>query len=158
MRKRICLGVLTVLVFSLILGGCTQEKNEELKQNEEAMLKQGERVLISLEEMEEKMKNKDSFVVVFTQEGCPYCEEFYQLFDEYKKEHPLRIYDVDLTAEKASPEENLVIIHQYFPAFSKTPGIYYVKKGKLENSLSDSITELTMETFNNWVEQCGILK
>ena len=98
------------------------------------------------------MINKDNFIIAFTQEKCRYCKEFYELFDEYRKNHNVIIYEVNLSKETREAKDNLEIIHEYFPTFSTTPGIYYAKDGKVESSLTDNQDEMNEEILDKWVQ------
>lgn len=113
---------------------------------------EGKVVYITLEEMQEKMSNKDDFIVAFTQDKCRYCKEFHELFDKYRENHNVTIYEVNLSKETRDSKENLKMIHEYFPTFSTTPGIYYAKDGKMDSSLTDGQDEMNEEILDKWVQ------
>ncbi|MFR4996358.1 MAG: thioredoxin [Clostridium paraputrificum] len=135
-----------VFVFLIIcmLVGCSSSYERDTGE--------GKIVYITLEEMQEKMINKDNFIISFTQEKCRYCKEFYELFDEYRKNHNVIIYEVNLSKETREAKDNLEIIHEYFPTFSTTPGIYYAKDGKVDSSLTDNQDEMNKEILDKWVQ------
>ena len=133
-----------VFLIMCVLVGCGQSYNRDTRE--------GKVVSITLEEMKNKINNKDTFIVGFTQEKCKYCIEFNELFEEYRKNHNVVIYEVNLSKEDREPEDNLKIIHEHFPTFSTTPGIYYVKDGKVENSLTDNQKEMNEDILDKWVQ------
>lgn len=137
--KKICVAILCCI----FLVACSSSYERDTSQ--------GEIIKISLAQLQEKMDNNEDFTVVFTQEYCMYCQEFLQIYEEYRVDHHVVLYDVCLTDESGTPDENLAIIRQYFPSFSVTPSVYYVKNGKQESSLTDGITEMNEEVLENWV-------
>lgn len=138
--------LLTLLLIVFLLVGCHSKEEVYVRDTSP-----GDFIQITLEEMGEKMENGDEFVVAFTQEYCGYCAEFKAIYDEYKKDHHLDIYEVNLTAEVASENENANYIHKYFPSFYNTPGIYYAKDGEMVSSLTDGISEMNEELIEEWV-------
>lgn len=135
----------------------TSEK-EEAKENEEITKYErdttpGEIIYITLEEMETKIANKESFPVILSTTYCLYCRDFHSVFDEYIKTHHVVMYEVILDNENRSEQENLAIIKKYFPEFSTTPGVFYVNNGKEKNYLDFSLTGMDEEVIDNWVQK-----
>lgn len=92
------------------------------------------------------------FVIVFTQSTCGYCAEFHEMFESYRKNHHVVIYEVPLDEEKELPSVNRALIQTYFPNFDSTPGIFYAKDGKCINGINQS-QKLNEELFDNWVQK-----
>lgn len=128
----------------VVTCGCT---NQDYKRNEE----KGKIVDITLQQAVNKIKAQDSFSIMLTQSMCGYCREFEQMLISYFDHHHVVMYNVVLDKELAAPQENLAIIKQYFKDFKTTPGIYYVKKGKVENHLQAVHGKITEENFDTWV-------
>lgn len=128
----------------------TSEKEEITEYERDAT--PGEIIYITLEEMETKIANKESFPVILSTTYCLYCRDFHSVFDEYIKTHHVVMYEVILDNENRSEQENLEIIKKYFPEFSTTPGVFYVKNGKEKNYLDFSSVGMDEEVIDNWVQ------
>lgn len=128
----------------MILVGCS--KNYERDNSK------GEEIQITLAEFEEKMANGDSFAVMLTQSHCTYCKEFESYLNPYMEDHHLVMYNVILDYEETSAQENLQTIHKYFADFSTTPGIYYVKDGKMKSPLKPKNNEINGDMLEEWVK------
>ena len=113
----------------------------------------GKIVYISLQEMVEKIEQKDDFAVVFTTSMCGYCQTFHEIFESYHKNHHVVLYEVVLDYEDATEEENAAIIHPYFEEFRTTPGIFYVEAGKKKSYFDTYLYGIDEEIFDLWVQQ-----
>lgn len=113
---------------------------------------------LTLEEMNNKIENEESFIVVFTQTTCGYCIEFFQESQDYIKELGLPLWDVVLDEEPRDAQENLDMIHEHFPSFSATPSIYYVENGKLKDSLEADKERVDKEQFETFLKENEIIK
>lgn len=118
----------------------------------------GEVKTIMLSQLMEKMQNKDSFAVMFTQSMCGYCQEFESILSEYQQKHGFTMYNVILDNEEATPNENLAIIKPYFPEFRVTPGIFYVENGKCKSHLKDQNGTIDEKHLDDWVQENRIDK
>ena len=139
MKKRF----LAFLMVTFLLCGCTSYERDESA---------GEVIQISLADMESMMKKGQEFTIAFTQSMCVYCEDFHELFENYRQNHHVVLYEVPLEREKEQPNVNRAIIQQYFPEFDKTPGIFYANGGKCIDSIHQS-QRMTEELFDNWVKK-----
>lgn len=153
--------ILIVCLMVLGLSGCSQKNNpkedatdkkDEITEYERDSTP-GEIIYITLEEMETKIANKETFAVMFSTTYCLYCRDFHSVFDEYIKTHHVDMYEVILDNENRTEQENLKIIHKYFPEFSTTPGVFFVKKGKEKNYLNLSLSGMNEEVIENWVQK-----
>lgn len=113
----------------------------------------GEIKQITLLQMEEMIKQEESFAIVLTQTGCGYCQDFESLLATYIKDHHVIMYDVILDQEPRTVDENLAIIDQHLEGFSSTPGIFYVEKGKFKSHLKGKQEGISEEIFDGWVQE-----
>lgn len=175
---KICKSILVVLV-CLLLAGCNnsskkenpnqtniesetstkkpEEKKPEIKEYERDT-NSGQVITITMAEMEEKIKNKETFVVSFETTYCMYCQRLHAILDEYLKTHNVVLYQVILDLEDATEQENLEKIHKYFKEFYTTPGIFYVKKGTNKSYLDTYHLGVEESVFDEWVQQYQIDK
>ena len=139
--KKIFVALFTGL---LLMSGCSSDGYER-------STAPGEIIDISLSEMEKMMKNQESFVVSFETTYCVYCAQFEDLFSEYIQDHEVILYRVILDKESTSEQQNLSIIHQYFPEFSTTPGIFYAENGKEKDYLDTYHLGISENVIDEWV-------
>ena len=137
MKKFLCL---LCCVFTLALTACSSsyERNEE----------PGELVNITVDEMQDKIDNKESFAIVFTKTTCDYCIKFHTMLDSYLLYHGIVLYEVVLDeAPQSEQKGNLKQINKTFDLDS-TPTLYYVKDGKVDDKIVGGIEE---DAFDDWV-------
>ena len=120
---------ITTLCFLLLLSGCGGYTRDETP---------GALRTISVADMEKKMKNKEDFVIVFTQSWCAHCEKFRDMLDEYLPKHHVIVYDVVIDKDP-NPDRsgNIKKIQSYFKTMDSTPSLYYVEKGKVKDELEN---------------------
>ena len=113
----------------------------------------GEIVLVNLDQIDEKVKNQDSFIVYYAQSDCGYCHDFDEILSEYIPEHPVKIFKVLLDQEEnATPADNLARVRNYFPTFHVTPSVYYVEKGIFKSDLNPESVQITKDMLEAWVK------
>lgn len=144
MYWKVIMKKLIIILLCLCLYGCTS--NEYIRDTSE-----GERKFITLQEMVDKIKNQDDFVVILSQSTCEDCANLNTLLKEYILEHHVIVYEVMLDFEETSAEDNLKVIHTYFEDFAVTPSIYYLEKGELIDYLEMEGDDVTEEIFDTWV-------
>lgn len=135
---------ITTLCFLLLLSGCGGYTRDETP---------GALRTISVADMEKKMKNKEDFVIVFTQSWCAHCEKFRDMLDEYLPKHHVIVYDVVIDKDP-NPDcsGNIKKIQSYFKTMDSTPSLYYVEKGKVKDELENGDDGITKEKFDSWVQ------
>ena len=135
---------ITTLCFLLLLSGCGGYTRDETP---------GALRTISVADMEKKMKNKEDFVIVFTQSWCAHCEKFRDMLDEYLPKHHVIVYDVVIDKDP-NPDRsgNIKKIQSYFKTMDSTPSLYYVEKGKVKDELENGDDGITKEKFDSWVQ------
>lgn len=135
---------ITTLCFLLLLSGCGGYTRDETP---------GALRTISVADMEKKMKNKEDFVIVFTQSWCAHCEKFRDMLDEYLPKHHVIVYDVVIDKDP-NPDRsgNIKKIQSYFKTMDSTPFLYYVEKGKVKDELENGDDGITKEKFDSWVQ------
>lgn len=144
MKKYLCIAM---SVLTLIMTGCSPK----------------ERLIdINLQQMQEKMKNKETFVLVFTQPECGYCKAFKKMLDTYLPDHDVTIYDFSIDREILTDKELeklLADIRVYFPDMTGTPDLYYIKDGKIVDQFDIEKNDLSKEEdFNAWVDKYELNK
>lgn len=144
MKRIMC--ILTCLCL-LLVSGCTS--GYQYQRDDSA----GNIEKITIEEMQEKIDNKETFALVFTQSWCEHCKLFLEMLDGYLPTHNVTIYDVVLDEDPIEDQaQKLEIIRKTFPKMNSTPELYYVKDGAKEAQLVAGEDGITEESFDSWVQ------
>ncbi len=123
--KKILLSIL--IAFSLI--ACKQ--NEPYQEIE-----------ITVEELKEKIENKETFNVMVIRDNCEYCNALHEYIEQTKEEHPnIILYTIDSTNFDFKKNEDTGLLDsntedgQYLlslaPYFLYTPTIYSFDQGEI---------------------------
>lgn len=146
--KKIAMMIIAAILF---MAGCSRDGYERSRES-------GEIIEISLNEMEEMMAAQESFVVSFETTYCMYCAQFEEIFREYIQDHEVTLYRVILDEEATGEQENLAIIHRYFPEFLTTPGIFYAENGKEKDYLDTYHLGISESVIDEWVVELQLDK
>lgn len=145
----ICLGCFLLL-------GCSTSKGENMQPIK--MKEKGTISSLTLDDFVEKMKNKETFIVIFSQTTCGYCHEFFLETQAYIEDIGLPMWDVVLDEEERPIQDNLSIIHEYFSTFSATPSIYFVRDGAVVDALEADKKEVNKVEFQKFLKNNNIIK
>lgn len=123
--------------------------NQELFKEEE----------ITMEAIQEKIENDESFVMIVERENCGFCESIQEYIEETKQEHPgIVLYKLDTTnfgfytnpepakTLSANTDQGKAFL-QLAPYFYYTPTIYRFEKGKIVEvavGFSDATKEVSV--------------
>lgn len=152
MNMKIKTYICILAAMLLVVGGCGSKQKE--KENKYAA---GYIEGITTAQLVEKLDNKESFTIVFTQTECTHCKTFMKMLNEYLPDHNLILYDLILDKEEHR-EEALTKLEELFPEFTGTPDIYYVENGKIKSRFwNEGYGGLEEATFNEWVEKHNLL-
>lgn len=113
---------------------------------------------ITTAQLIQKLDNKESFVVVFTQTTCGHCKTFMEMLDEYLPTHDITVYDVIIDLE-GNRDQAVKELETLFPDFTGTPDLYYLENGEISSRFWKEYQEagLTETTFNAWVKKHDLL-
>ncbi len=106
---------------------------------------------INFDELEEKIDNKDSFILEIIQTGCSHCEEFSPRFKAVLKTNNLEAYSLNiynLNNEEREKFNDLITI-------SGTPTVIFFEKGKEENRISGAVSN---EKIEEELKESGYIK
>lgn len=143
--KLICL---TVLCFSLLACSSTYERDTSEGTFEE----------IKYEEFTQKMKDKESFMMIASQTNCSHCKRYLADLTTYLKEHNITVYDINLATQS-------IDVYTMFENFEKditkygdkdiepfkgTPYTMVVENGKIVDGYSGAFTYTEGENHEEW--------
>lgn len=106
---------------------------------------QGKTLTITWEQTYEKIQEKESFLLLFTQSGCDSCKKFQVVKNKYLTVYDNTIYEINLTLEEDTKE-----IQEFFPQLVQTPAFYYIENGKMVSELNKPENK-TSEELKLWI-------
>ena len=129
MKKVIVITLVFVVI--LMLTGCTSNSK---------VIKE-----ISYSDLEEKIANKDSFILEVIQTGCSHCEEFSPRLKAMLKEEKIDAYSLNLYNLK---DDELDKFNKLTTSVSGTPTVLYYKDGKeTNNRLYGAVSDEKIKEF-----------
>lgn len=142
MKKFICIFSCMLM---LILGGCSSYERDTSA---------GEVKKITVNEMQKKLENKETFAIVFTQSWCGHCKDLMAMLDTSLEDHHVILNDLILDMDPDySSEEAVDISQKTFTDMTGTPTLYYVKDGEIASKLVSGEDGITEEKFDSWVQK-----
>lgn len=89
---------------------------------------------ISGQELLEKLNQKETFILVFTQEGCSHCNEYTPILNRVLDEYDITIYDLNLTELRKDTE----LYNQVSSKFNipGTPTTIFINDGEEKTTLN----------------------
>ena len=129
MKKVIVITLVFVVI--LMLTGCTSNSK---------VIKE-----ISYSDLEDKIANKDSFILEVIQTGCSHCEEFSPRLKAMLKEEKIDAYSLNLYNLK---DDELEKFNKLTTSVSGTPTVLYYKDGKeTNNRLYGAVSDEKIKEF-----------
>lgn len=129
MKLKKLLSLFVVLGLGMMMAaGCASRKPFEIRD-------------ITMSEAASKMDEKETFVLMFERDNCPYCQALNDYIEKTKGEHPdTVIYRVDATSFELFREQegDMALISnsddgkellKRFPYYLYTPAIYLIQEG-----------------------------
>lgn len=114
---------------------------------------------LSYSQLQEKMDNKETFVMVFTQTTCTHCVTFKKMLDEeYLPYYDVEMFDFVLDHQSGERSELTKNLEVSFPNFTGTPDVYYIENGVVKERFWDVKDELSEEQFHDWMKNKDLEK
>ncbi len=138
-KKVIQISVFIVIILAVIglIYASTVLKGKEIDLDKHL-------VLLTYPELKEKVDNKESFILLFSQTDCPHCAAFKPIFKEVLAKHDITAYEIQtdtLTKEEAIALKDIANV-------SATPTTIFIENG-VEKSTS---TRLKGESSSDKIE------
>ncbi|EOS61833.1 hypothetical protein C815_00421 [Firmicutes bacterium M10-2] len=97
---------------------------------------------VTMDEVEQKIKDGDTFNLLVERDNCPFCEQLNEYIEDTKENHGVTVYRLDVTdfEFKREKEEDTTLISDHadgkkfletFPYFLYTPTIYKIDEGEI---------------------------
>ena len=117
------INLIIILVVILLVGGVALFL---LKDN----FKTNYVTSISIDELKEKIDNKESFILVFTQDTCSHCKAYLPTLTKIGKEYNLTFYDLS-TTNLSDEDKNYV---RSIANYTGTPTTIFIENGEEKNT------------------------
>lgn len=140
--------ILVFSLFSVLLCGCSYERSTQA----------GRILSVTMEEVQEKIDHKDTFILEYSQSFCKYCQEFKEeVLLEYLTDHELIVYNVvidelddrslvDAFVEK-HPTPDKFLTSDQFPTDILTPSFYFIEKGEVKEIWAGKLSIDELESY-----------
>jgi thioredoxin-related protein len=109
---------------------------------------------LSYKELEEKIKNKESFMLIYTQTTCSHCHEFKPVLKRALAKQ--QYYGYEIVLDKLSKEDRGKI--NDIANVSATPTIVFIKEGQEINSSSRLVGIRSEEEVLNKLKYLGYIE
>ena len=115
----------------------------------------GELLSLNYKEFKEKIKNKDSFILVISSSTCSHCAEYKPKLIKIAKKHKINIYYIDYDLETSKNQEKFLEENNLT---TTTPITIFIKNGK-QTSLFDRIEgDVSQEKAEEKFKKLGFIK
>lgn len=136
--------IVLILIFSIIVY-LTLKKDESEKDYI---------VYINVNELKEKINNKDDFILVFTQDGCGHCQTYHGVINSVSEKYNIKIYDVNLT----SLEKDEINEVNKIASINGTPTTLFFKDGEEITTLHRINGQTSENKLVKKLKQLGYIK
>ena len=150
MKKKIGIILGIVLVIGAIIGLFYASKTLNNKAKEE----DNHLVELTFSELQEKIDNKESFILLISQTNCSHCEEYKPILKEVLTENDIIGYEVDqkkMTAEENSKLKDIANI-------SGTPTTVFIVDGEEKSTTNRLVGAANKTRLENRLKAMGYIK
>ena len=134
-----------LMIIGLLLSGCSQV--QESKETEKGRI-----VDLNFNELQNKITNKDSFVLQFSKRECPYCIELENIEDKYLINNYLIIYRYYPQENIEHYQESIEYIQDFFPDLKYVPTVYWIEDGVVEDTM-DRVSTNQYQALEEWINK-----
>ncbi len=152
MKKRlIIIGVIAVITLSILgLLYASSKLNNKTKEEDKHL------ITITFSELKEKINNKDSFILLISQEQCSHCAEYKPIFKKVLAKHNVYAYELKLDKPKLSKKE--VAELKDIANTSGTPTTVFIENGEETNTSTRLVGTKTSSEIENRLKALGYIK
>ncbi|MCI8394740.1 MAG: conjugal transfer protein TraF [Bacilli bacterium] len=145
MKKNLILGsiILSIIAISVVLIFIPKNSKENL-------------ININGKELLAKLEQKENFILVISQEGCHFCEEYKPILNRILKEENLEAYELNLT-ELRKEEENIQNEVKKLFNVDGTPVTIFIQNGEEQTTINRIIGTTTYSNLKNKLKDRGFI-
>lgn len=142
MKKKswiILIGIIVALFVGMILHFALKpEKSNILKINNDGLL--------------EKINQKDTFILLISQDGCVHCEEYKPILNRILTENNLNAYEIDWKELRTNNDLNNLF------NINGTPTTIFINDGEEKTSMNRLVGGATYSDLKNKLKERGFIK
>lgn len=142
-KKMILFLSILILFFSILFYATTKNKKDTSLVT-----------FITMSTLKEKLENKDSFVLILSQDGCSHCEAYLKTVDKVISKYNVTIYDLNLSKLNNAQKNELSSLF----SISGTPTTVFITEGEEKTSLNRIVGELEKEKLIDKLKNLGYIK
>lgn len=142
-KKMILFLSILILFFSILFYATTKNKKDTSLVT-----------FITMNTLKEKLENKDSFVLILSQDGCSHCEAYLKTVDKVISKYNVTIYDLNLSKLNNAQKNELSSLF----SISGTPTTVFITEGEEKTSLNRIIGELEKDKLIDKLKNLGYIK
>lgn len=136
------ISLLCLLTFSLFLGACSEKANSKAKQELTSYK------AIRLEEVVEKIQNKENFYLYVGRPTCHYCAKFSPILEEAINNTQVTVYYLNTDNEVLAEAQNFVAKEE----IQTVPHLAYYRDGQRQSYLEKG-SQANLEEIESFLEQ-----
>ena len=143
--KRILKILSLFIVVIVLVSGCGSDKSKEYL------------IDISYEELNEKIKNNDSFILEIVQDGCSHCSKFTPIFTSVLDEYKVTAYSINIHETKIGKENLQEFLNTYGKDLG-TPTVIFFENGKETSTMQRMEGEKSKSQIISKLKTNGYIK
>lgn len=147
MKKKIIIIVLIVLIIAGITLAIILNKNNK---------KEYGLIHITFNELQEKVKNKDSFILVITRTDCSHCAEYKPVLTEVLNKYKIAAYQLDTDPDILSDEEIAKL--KDIASISGTPTTIFIENGEEKTTANRIVGTASASKIEKRLKSTGYIK
>lgn len=136
------ISLLCLLTFSLFLGACSEKANSKAKQELTSYK------AIRLEEVVEKIQNKENFYLYVGRPTCHYCAKFSPIVEEAITHTQMTVYYLNTDNEVLAEAQNFAAKEE----IQTVPHLAYYRDGQRQSYLEKG-SQANLEEIESFLKQ-----
>ena len=109
---------------------------------------------ITFVELQEKVDNKETFILVYTQESCSHCQQYKPVLKEVLLEHDLKAYEIDISKVSSKDKSKLKDIANA----DSTPTTIFIANGQEHSTTSRIVGAVKKDSIISRLKAMGYIK
>ena len=150
MNKKVILFIVIVIIIASAIGliyASSILKGEEI--NEDNHL-----VILNFDELENKVNNKETFILVITQTNCPHCLAYKPMLKKVLAKYDITAYEIQTDTISKEEHNKLLTIANY----SGTPTTVFIQNGEEKNTANRIVGESSIDKIESRLKALGYIK
>ena len=107
---------------------------------------------ITMSDMEQRMDNDETFIVLFSQTSCSFCKAYKENLKDFMEDNPLHVLFIEIDKEE-NQEAFDAFLAEKLTELEYLPATVYIKDGEIEDFCEG---ELIPEQIEIWLYRNGI--